>query len=502
LEGANSGVIRPVRFAARTGCDNMELDDLLKKFREYSTEDTTKLEYAWQFSKEAHTNQKRASGEVYFIHCAAVAEILVYFKMDLETIAAGLLHDVLEDTSVSHDTFKKEFGEEIYNLVMGVTKIETLKFSSRDEAQAENWRKMILATAKDIRVIVIKLADRLHNMRTLNFLTTEKQMEIGQETLSLYAPLAQRLGIFHLKSELEDLSFKYLHPDEYMSLLAKVQIRFVRREKLLAEFKQGVEKHLGSTQIQHRVLSRAKNLYSIYRKMQKQNLPFEDIQDALGIRIITDTVINCYALLGTVHSIFKPVTGSFTDYIAVPKRNLYQSLHTSVMAPSGEIIEIQIRTEEMHHTSEYGIAAHWRYKLGESGSDRHLDEKLNWLRQWIEWVQDISSPREFIESFKTDLELDQIFVFTPKGEVKPLPVNATPLDFAYAVHSDIGDTCIGAKVNNKMVKLDHALKSGDVCEIITRKNSSPKKDWLGIVKTAGARSHIRKYLREHGQLQE
>lgn len=480
----------------------MELEDLLKKFREYSSEDTTKLEYAWQFSRDAHINQKRASGEVYFIHCAAVTEILVDFKMDLETIAAGLLHDVLEDTSVSHDTFRKEFGEEIYNLVMGVTKIETLKFSSRDVAQAENWRKMILATAKDIRVIVIKLADRLHNMRTLNFLPSEKQLEISHETLSLYAPLAQRLGIFHLKSELEDLSFKYLHPDEFRSLLTKVQIRFARREKLLEEFKQGLEKHLGSTQIPHRVLARAKNLYSIYRKMEKQSLPFEDIQDALGIRIITDSVINCYALLGTVHSIFKPVIGSFTDYIAVPKMNLYQSLHTSVMAPSGEIIEIQIRTEEMHHTSEYGIAAHWRYKLGESGADRHLDEKLNWLCQWMEWLQDISSPREFIESFKTDLELDQIFIFTPKGDVKSLPEGATPLDFAYAIHSDIGDGCIGARVNGKMAKLDGGLKSGDICEIITRKNSAPKKDWLSIVKTAGARSRIRKFLREHGQLQD
>ena len=480
----------------------MELEDLLKKFKEYSAEDTTKLEYAWQFSLDAHTDQKRASGEIYFSHCAAVAEILVDFKMDLETIAAGLMHDVLEDTTVSHDTFQKEFGAEIYALVMGVTKIETLKFSSRDEAQAENWRKMILATAKDIRVIVIKLADRLHNMRTLNFLTKEKQLEISYETLSLYAPLAQRLGIFHLKSELEDLSFKFLHPDEYQDLLAKVQLHFVKREKLLEDFKLKVEAHLGGTQIPHRVLSRAKNLYSIYRKMQKQNLPFEDIQDALGIRIITDNVINCYALLGTVHSIFKPVTGSFTDYIAVPKMNLYRSLHTSVMAPSGEIIEIQIRTEEMHHTSEYGIAAHWRYKLGVSGADHHLDEKLNWLRQWMEWLQDLSSPREFIESFKTDLELDQIFIFTPKGDVKALPAGATPLDFAYAIHSDIGDACIGAKVNNKMAKLDGTLKSGDICEIITRRNSEPKKDWLGIVKTAGARSHIRKYLREHGQLED
>jgi GTP pyrophosphokinase len=480
----------------------MELDELLKKFREYSSQDTTVLEYAWNYASESHKDQKRASGEMYFVHCAAVAEILVDYKMDQETVAAGLLHDVLEDTKITHETFKKEFGEEIYSLVAGVTKIETLKFSSRDEAQAENWRKMILATAKDIRVIVIKLADRLHNMRTLNFMPKEKQIEISHETISLYAPLAQRLGIFHLKSELEDLSFKYLFPDEYQSLLAKVQLRYAKREKLLEDFKTELEKHLGGTNVPHRVLSRAKNLYSIYRKMLRQGKPFEEIQDALGVRIITDTVINCYALLGTVHSVFKPVAGSFTDYIAVPKMNLYQSLHTSVMAASGEIIEIQIRTEDMHRTSEYGIAAHWRYKLGDKGADKHLDEKLNWLRQWMEWLQDLSSPREFIESFKTDLELDQIFIFTPKGDVKPLPVDATPIDFAYTIHTDIGNTCIGAKVNNKMVRIDHPLKSGDICEIVTRKNSAPKKDWLAVVKTAGARSHIRKYLREHGQPEE
>ncbi len=480
----------------------MELDELLKKFREYSSQDTTVLEYAWNYSCEAHQDQKRASGEKYFVHCAAVAEILVDYKIDLETVAAGLLHDVLEDTKIPHETFKKEFGDEIYALVAGVTKIVTLKFSSRDEAQAENWRKMILATAKDIRVIVIKLADRLHNMRTLNFMPKEKRLEISHETLSLYAPLAQRLGIFHLKSELEDLSFKYLHPDEYQSLLTKVQLRYAKREKLLDDFRAELEKHLNGANVPFRVLSRAKNLYSIYRKMLRQAKPFEEIQDALGVRVITDTVLNCYALLGTVHSVFKPVAGSFTDYIAVPKMNLYQSLHTSVIAASGEVIEIQIRTEDMHHTSEYGIAAHWRYKMGDKGADRHLDEKLNWLRQWMEWLQDLSSPREFIESFKTDLELDQIFIFTPKGDVKPLPVDATPIDFAYAIHTDVGNTCIGAKVNNKMVRLDHSLKSGDICEIITRKNSAPRKDWLGAVKTAGARSHIRKYLREHGQSEE
>ncbi|MCG2726333.1 MAG: RelA/SpoT family protein [Elusimicrobia bacterium] len=480
----------------------MELQDLLEKFKTYSSQNTDLLKKAYDFSRKAHLNQKRLSGDMYFTHCQAVSDILLDFKMDIQTVVAGLLHDVIEDTSVTHEDLKKEFGEEIYNLVVGVTKIAALKFSSRGDAQAENWRKMLLATARDIRVIIIKLADRIHNMSTLDYMPKEKQIEISHETLSLYAPLAQRLGMFKIKSKLEDLSFKYLFPDEYKSLAAKVQLRFTKREKLLKEFKMDMEEHLSETQIPYRILSRAKNLYSIYRKMMKQNLPFEDIEDALGIRLITDSVANCYALMGTVHSIFKPVIGSFTDYIAVPKMNLYQSLHTTVMAPSGEFVEIQIRTEEMNKTSEYGIAAHWRYKMGEGSKDAHLNEKLDWLKQWIEWLQDISSPREFIESFKTDLELDQIFVFTPNGEVKALPVGATPIDFAYAIHSDIGSTCIGAKVNNKMLRLDQELKSGDVCEIITRKNSIPKKDWIAFVKTARARSRIRKFLREKGLLEK
>ena len=476
----------------------MELDELLKKFREYSSQDTTLLEYAWNYSCEAHQEQKRASGEKYFVHCAAVAEILVDFKMDLETVAAGLMHDVLEDTKIPHETFQKEFGDEIYALVAGVTKIETLKFSSRDEAQAENWRKMILATAKDIRVIVIKLADRLHNMRTLNFLTREKQLEISHETISLYAPLAQRLGIFQLKSELEDLAFMVLHPKEFAELDAEIKAMTASRETSLARFKAVLESKLQATTIPHRILARSKSLWSIYQKMQRQEKNFREIQDAMGVRIITDSLANTYALLGLVHTEFKPVPGSFTDYISVPKMNLYQSLHTTVMGAQGELIEIQIRTEEMHRTAEYGIAAHWRYKMQEGSIDLHLEEKLNWLRQWIEWLQDLKSPREFLESLKTDLELHQVFIFTPKGEVKVLPAGATPLDFAFAVHSEIGMACIGAKVNNKMVKFDYVLKSGDTCEIVTRKGSTPKENWLTVVKTARARSKIRQFLREKG----
>lgn len=477
----------------------MELPELVSKFKSYAPHvDTTLLEKAYGYAKKAHSNQQRASGEHYFIHCSAVAETLVEFKLDLPTICAALLHDVLEDTPITRDQMKGEFGEEITRLVEGVTKLDTLQFSSHDVAQAENWRKMLLATAQDIRVILIKMADRLHNMNTLNYLDRDHQMRIAYETLSLYAPLAHRLGMFRLKSQLEDLAFQYLHPEEFEELNAKVKQRNQNRETALASFKQTLENHLAKMNIPHRIAIRSKSLTSIYEKMQRQEKPFEEIQDALGVRIITDSVANCYALLGIVHTLFKPVTGSFTDYISVPKMNLYQSLHTTVVSPHGDLIEIQIRTEEMHRTAEYGIAAHWRYKADDPAHDPHLEEKLNWLRQWIEWLQDLKSPREFLESLKTDLELHQVFVFTPGGEVKALPSGATPIDFAFSVHTDIGMSCVGAKVNNKMVRLDYALKSGDICEILTKKGSVPKKDWLGVVRTARARSKIRHFLREQG----
>ncbi len=477
----------------------MDLKDLVDKFKSYAPHvDTTALELAFDFSQKAHQSQQRASGEHYFSHCLAVADTLLDFKLDMPTVAAGLLHDTVEDTPVTHEVLKKEFGEEIARLVEGVTKLDHLQFTSRDEAQAENWRKMILATAEDIRVIMIKLADRLHNMRTIKFLPRDKQLRVANETASLYAPLAHRLGMFELKSELEDLAFEILHPEEHADIQTRVAGLVKSREIALASFKKVLEEHLAATQVPYRVLARSKSLFSIYHKMLRQSRPFEEIQDALGVRVLTDTVSNCYAILGVVHSAFKPVAGSFTDYISIPKINLYQSLHTTVVGPTGDMIELQIRTEEMHRTAEYGIAAHWRYKSGEAGADPHLEEKLNWLRQWIEWLQDLQSPREFLESLKTDLQLNQVFVFTPKGEVKALPAGATPLDFAFAVHTDVGMACVGAKVNNKMIRLDHVLKSGDVCEIQTKKGSVPKKDWLGVVRTARARSKIRRYLREQG----
>lgn len=477
----------------------MELSELVGRFKEYAPHvDTKLLEKAYQYSMKAHASQQRASGEHYFVHCSAVAQTLVDFKLDMATICAALLHDVLEDTPITADQMRQEFGDEITRLVEGVTKLDSLQFSSHDIAQAENWRKMLLATAQDIRVILIKMADRLHNMNTLQFLERDRQVRIAHETLSLYAPLAHRLGMFRLKGMLEDLAFRYLHPPEFEELERKVKELNSTREVALNAFKAMLEDHLSKLNIPHRVVTRSKSLYSIYEKMQRQNKPFEEIQDALGVRIMTDTVANCYALLGIVHTIFKPVAGSFTDYISVPKMNLYQSLHTTVVSPQGDLIEIQMRTEDMHRTAEYGIAAHWRYKAQGSINDPHLEEKLNWLRQWIEWLQDLKSPREFLESLKTDLELHQVFVFTPGGEVKALPAGATPIDFAFSVHTDVGMTCVGAKVNNKMVRLDYQLKSGDICEILTKKSSTPKKDWLGIVKTARARSKIRHYLREHG----
>ncbi|MBI4248721.1 MAG: bifunctional (p)ppGpp synthetase/guanosine-3',5'-bis(diphosphate) 3'-pyrophosphohydrolase [Elusimicrobia bacterium] len=478
----------------------MSLSDLLEKFRSYSPSvDAGVLEKAYEFSKHMHRDQQRASGEHYFTHCEAVAETLLEFKLDLPTVAAGLLHDVVEDTPVTAEDLKAEFGEEIARLVQGVTKLDALQFSSQDHFQSENWRKMILATAQDIRVILIKLADRLHNMKTLNYLELEQQQRIAHETISLYAPLAHRLGMFALKSELEDLAFHALNPDIAAELGEKLKILTKNREGALNDFKATLEKVVLPTAIPFRILARAKSLHSIYGKMGRQKKPFEEIQDLLGIRLITDTISNCYALLGIVHSHFNPVVGSFTDYISLPKMNLYQSLHTTVIGEAGDLIEIQIRTEEMHRTSEYGIAAHWRYKQGQQGDDRHLEEKLNWLRQWIEWLQDLKSPREFLESFKTDLELHQVFVFTPRGDVKALPAGATCLDFAFAIHTEIGHECFGAKVNNKMVKLGTVLKSGDVCEILTRKAGKPKKDWLKLVKTARARSKIRHYLREEGE---
>ena len=476
-----------------------DLPALLRKFKEYNpNQDTSLIEKAYHFAEKAHEKQKRESGEPYFTHCCHVANILMDFNLDADTICAGLLHDTVEDTSVTLDDLRREFNPEIAHMVQGVTKISDLKFSSTDEETVENWRKMLIAVAEDVRVILIKLADRTHNMRTLDFMPPDRQQFKAYETISLYAPLAQRLGMFTIKTDLEDLSFKYLHPQEYADIKAQVEARTADRQAALEAFKKQLEPALKADNLDFRILARAKNYYSIYRKMQKHHCTFAEIQDSLGVRIITKTLQDCYRALGLVHSVFKPLAGTFTDYIATPKANMYQSIHTTVLSPTGDIIELQIRTEEMHRTCEYGIAAHWRYKMGNVKPDKNFDEKINWIRRWIEWQQDLTAPREFLEGFKTDVNLQQIFVFTPRADVKSLPEGSTPIDFAYAIHTDIGDHYVGAKVNNRMVRMDYAFKTGDVCEIITRKNGEPKRDWLEFAKTAGARSHIKRYLRSKG----
>ena len=478
----------------------MQLSELVAQFKEYNPNaDTAMLEKAYRFAQNAHKDQKRETGEPYFNHCCAVAQILLDFKMDEETICAGLLHDTVEDTGVTAEELKKEFNKEVAHMVQGVTKISDLKFSSTDEETVENWRKMLVAVAEDVRVILIKLADRTHNMRTMDVMPPEKQKFKSYETLTLYAPLAQRLGMFTIKTELEDLAFKYLYPEEYKDLVQQVEKRTADREATLNAFKKELEPALKEENLDYRLLSRAKNYYSIYRKMQKQHLTFNEIQDSLGVRIITKTVADCYKALGIVHSRFKPLAGTFTDYIATPKANMYQSIHTTVLVPTGDIVEIQIRTEEMHRTCEYGIAAHWRYKLGAGKKDKNFDEKINWIRQWIEWQRDLTAPREFLEGFQTDINLQQVFVFTPQADVKPLPEGATPIDFAYAIHTDIGDHYMGSKVNNRMVSMDYVFKTGDVCAATTKNHAAPNRDWLEFAKTANARSRIKRYLRAKGE---
>ncbi|MDR1124038.1 MAG: RelA/SpoT family protein [Elusimicrobiota bacterium] len=473
------------------------LKEIIDTFKCYNpNQDTALIENAYVFAQKAHEGQKRLSGEPFFTHAVEVAKILLDHKLDKETIAAALLHDTVEDTTATVKDIEKNFDKEVADMVAGLTKMDRLENTSTDEETVQNWRKMLIAVSHDMRIILIKLADRTHNMKTLDALPPQRRQEKALETINLYAPLAQRLGMFGLKNELEDLSFKYLHPQEYLQIKEGIAQKAENLEKRLDAFKTALNGVLEKEEIPHRLLARVKNHYSIFRKIKKQGVPFDQIQDLLGVRIITDTVLDCYRALGALHANFKPAANSFTDYIAMPKMNMYQSIHTTVFFESS-LIEVQIRTEEMHRTCEYGIAAHWRYKQG-AKADPHLDEKLNWIRQWIEWQRDLTAPREFLESFQTDINLNQIFIFTPKGEVKVLPEHSTPLDFAYLVHTEIGDHYIGALVNGKMAKMGSELKSGDICEIQTRKNAEPKPQWLEAAKTARARSKIKTYLRNKG----
>ena len=452
---------------------------------------------AYNFAEMAHSNaQTRFSGERYFVHPYNVALILADLHMDVQTICAGLLHDVVEDTGITVEDIKKEFGVEIANMVDGVTKLSKVKYRNKEERQAESLRKMIVAMSKDIRVVIIKLADRLHNIRTLQYMPKEKQYQKAMETIEIYAPIANRLGMASIKWELEDLSLKYIDPEGYEDLVKKVQEKSEKRKGYISHIIEIIKEKLDEQNMTADIKGRPKSLYSIYKKMYYKNRSFEEIYDMIAIRIIVDSIKDCYGALGIVHALWKPVPGRFKDYIAMPKPNMYQSLHTTVIGPEGEPFEIQIRTLEMHQTAEYGIAAHWKYKEGIDETTNY-EEKLNWLRQMLEWQQETKDPQEFMEALKIDLYMDEVFVFTPKGEVVNLPTGSTPIDFAYRVHTAVGNKCVGAKINGRIVPLDTKLKTGDQVEILTSQSSAgPSRDWLKIAASSQAKSKIRKFFIE------
>ena len=476
-------------------CKN--LDELIATLVKYHPEANVELvEKAYHFAEKAHAGQLRKSGEPYFVHPLTVAGILAKLMLDAPTIAAGLLHDTVEDCEdVTLEVIEKEFGQEVALLVDGVTKLRRLDFTSRVEQQAESIRKMILAMSKDIRVVLIKLADRTHNMRTLKSQPPESQKRIAQETLDIYAPLAHRLGVYKIKQELEDLCLRYLDPEGYQNLIVKVGMKRAEREENIRTVIDMLSDKLKEMNIHYEIDGRPKHFYSIYRKMVLQHKPFEQIFDLIAIRVLVDTVQDCYAVLGVVHTLWKQVPNRFKDYISMPKPNMYQSLHTTVVGENGMPFEVQIRTYEMHRIAEYGIAAHWRYKEGKQVADS-LDNKLYWLRQILDWQNDTRDSEEFIKSLKVDLFSDEIFVFTPKGEIIDLPKGATPIDFAYRIHSAVGNKCVGAKVNGRIVTLDTALNTGDFVEIITQQNSKgPSRDWLKLVKSTQAKNKINQWFK-------
>ena len=461
----------------------------------YTGQDLDLLLKAYDFAKKAHANQKRASGEDYFTHPCAVAEILVGLGLDAATVAAAFLHDVIEDTPVSEGDIKKEFGGEVLELVLGVTKLERIEFVSQEEEQAENFRKIFVAMAKDIRVIIIKLADRLHNMRSLNFLSQERQLRMAKETLDIFVPLADRLGISQIKCELEDLCLKYLEPDFYEYLITNIDERVKAGGELVDQVVESLKKILEESHIKGEVFGRKKHLFSIYLKMKEKGKTLDQIYDLVAVRVIVDTVDECYEILGKIHNKWKPVPGRIKDYIATPKPNMYRSLHTTVVTNFGRVFEIQIRTYEMNHAAEFGIAAHWKYKEKSEGDE--LDSRLSWIREVMEWQGGLKDSKEFLNTIKGDIYSSEVLVFTPKGDVKRLPKDATPLDFAYSIHSEIGNKCVGAKVNSKIVPLNTVLKVGDLVEVITSQNSKgPSWDWLKIVKSSGARIKIKQFFKK------
>jgi GTP diphosphokinase / guanosine-3',5'-bis(diphosphate) 3'-diphosphatase len=473
----------------------MDIDQLLDRVKSYNAEaDLRVVRKAYEFSAKVHEGQRRRSGEPYLQHPIAVAGVLTSLKTDVTAIVAALLHDTLEDTMATPEELESEFGKDVVHLVDGVTKIGKITFKSHEQKQAENFRKMLLSMADDIRVVLIKLADRLHNMRTLEHLSPAKRQAIAEETLEIYAPLANRLGIGWIKNELEDLCLKHLKPDVYEMLRTRVAKRDEDRQQYIQEVIELVSKALQEHSLPGQVYGRPKHLYGIYQKMNKQSISFEEVYDLTALRIVTDTKMNCYALVGVIHSLWRPVPGRFKDYIAIPKSNLYQSIHTTVVGPKGEHVEFQIRTEDMHRVAECGIAAHWKYK--EQGRVTDRDSKtFGWLHQFVEWHRDLPDNRQFMDSVKLDLFHDVVYVFTPKGIVKELPRGSTPVDFAYAIHTEVGDHCVGAKVNGKIVPLKHQVESGDTVEILTSPTQTPHKDWLKFVRTSRAKTKIKHWIK-------
>jgi len=471
---------------------DLTVDDLIRRVEAYYPDaDFTKLRKAFLFAEKAHHGQKRSSGEEYIIHPLNVAGTLIKLRMDLATIIAGLLHDVVEDCNISPQEIEKEFGQEVAELVVGLTKISKIKFKSKEESQIENFRKMVVAMAKDLRVIIVKLSDRMHNMRTLQYVSDEKQKKIAQETLDIYVPLASRLGINSVKSELEDLCLRFLKPEIYYRLAEKISMKKSERDNYIRDVISNIKEKLLEYSLHAEVKGRPKHFYSIYKKMSSRGVDFEQVQDLLAFRIIVNNITECYKALGIIHSSYTPIPGRFKDYIAIPKVNNYQSLHTTVIGPKAERIEIQIRTSEMDEVAETGVAAHWKYKEGLAGRSA---PKLDWVQELLEYNKDNDNNREILEVIKNDIDLDGVFVFTPKGDVRELKYGATPLDFAYEIHTEVGHKCVGAKVNGKIVPLRHVLKSGDSVEILTSKTQVPTKDWMNIAKSSKARSKIKQYL--------
>jgi GTP pyrophosphokinase len=469
-----------------------ELADRVQELR--PQEDKSLIERAYRFAASRHEGQKRTSGEPYMIHPLSVTRILADMNMDMVGLATGLLHDVVEDTTATPEEIRKEFGEEVARCVDGVTKLSRLNYYSREEQQAESVRKMLLAMVSDIRVILVKLADRLHNMRTLDSLSRERQLRIAQETLEIYTPIAHRLGMGKIRGELEDLAFRYIEPEASTGLLRDIESKRHSSEIFVHELQHQVEVLLARENIPARVEGRVKRAYSVYQKLKRQKIALDQVYDLLAIRIITDSVKNCYAALGVIHNEWHPIPGRIKDFIAIPRPNLYQSLHTSVMGPGGMPFEVQIRTDEMHRIAEEGIAAHWKYKEGRRGAAQD-DQRIAWLRQLVEWQKELRDPGEFMSTLKVDLYPEEVYCFTPRGKVIVLPRDATPIDFAYAIHSEVGHTCVGAKVNGRIVQLKYALRNGDVVEILTQPGHAPSRDWLTSVKTSRARNKIKAVIK-------